>query len=389
MKILKQEKGSITLFVLIAMLFFVMYLVGMYLLSSNAEISGLAETKRIKEIYEQGVNNIDDVYATLENNIKEWSNTYAETKIYTDSEGNTAWIPEGFQVCLREGENKVSDGLVIRNAEDLNEFVWIPCTIDGADGSIKYDRYVFKGNSIEQVEDVKNSTDTYKAIKKNSSETYYFYESISNDEKNSISTYGGYYIARYEAGIENGTLTSTLETYSTEEGTGWTGDNIKLVSKKDAQVWNYITKKTAEDKAKTMYTEGITSKLCSSYAWDTALKFIDKYSINTSYSTNSLQGNYADKAETLGKPALTGKTQSVCNIYDMGGNVWEWTTEIFNYQNSPCTNRGGDYDCISTNNPAAFRSGSFSTNAKSLCRFSCNFILVEYSYLTKKYHMIK
>ena len=66
MKIIKKQDGSITLFVLIAMLFFAMFLVGMYILNANAEASGIAETARIKEIYEQGVNDIDDVYNTLE-----------------------------------------------------------------------------------------------------------------------------------------------------------------------------------------------------------------------------------------------------------------------------------------------------------------------------------
>ena len=64
---LKQENGSITLFVLIAMLFFTIYLVGMYILSTNSETSQIEEMAKIKEIYEQGVNNIDDVYATVEN----------------------------------------------------------------------------------------------------------------------------------------------------------------------------------------------------------------------------------------------------------------------------------------------------------------------------------
>lgn len=70
MKILKQEKGSVTLFVLIAMLFFVMFLVGLYIVNSNGEATSIAETKRIKEIYEQGINNIDDVYITLVNKQK-------------------------------------------------------------------------------------------------------------------------------------------------------------------------------------------------------------------------------------------------------------------------------------------------------------------------------
>ena len=73
MKILKNEKGSVTLFVLIAMLFFLMYMVGLYIMNANSESSQVAETARIKEIYEEGVNNIDDVYATLEYHDKSYT----------------------------------------------------------------------------------------------------------------------------------------------------------------------------------------------------------------------------------------------------------------------------------------------------------------------------
>lgn len=73
MDLLKQEKGSITLFVVISMLFFVMFLTGMYMLSATAEKGVIEEQARIKEIYEQGINDIDNVYATLE---EEKSNIY-------------------------------------------------------------------------------------------------------------------------------------------------------------------------------------------------------------------------------------------------------------------------------------------------------------------------
>lgn len=69
MDLLKQEKGSITLFVLISMLFFVMFLTGMYMLSATAESGVIEEQARIKEIYEQGVNDIDNVYATINNDL--------------------------------------------------------------------------------------------------------------------------------------------------------------------------------------------------------------------------------------------------------------------------------------------------------------------------------
>ncbi len=72
MDLLKQEKGSITLFVLISMIFFLMFLVGMYMLSATAEKGVIEEQARIKEIYEQGINDIDNVYATLDNDSKKY-----------------------------------------------------------------------------------------------------------------------------------------------------------------------------------------------------------------------------------------------------------------------------------------------------------------------------
>lgn len=68
MKKIREEKGSITLFVLVAMLFFMLFLVGMYMLSARRETGTLSETARIKEIYEKDMNQIDDVYATLDEN---------------------------------------------------------------------------------------------------------------------------------------------------------------------------------------------------------------------------------------------------------------------------------------------------------------------------------
>lgn len=63
---LKQEKGGATLFVLIAMLFFSMFLIGMYVATANLESTQAEEIDVIKGIYEQGINNIDDLYETID-----------------------------------------------------------------------------------------------------------------------------------------------------------------------------------------------------------------------------------------------------------------------------------------------------------------------------------
>lgn len=71
MKRLKQEKGSITLFVVVSMLFFVLFLAGIYMIATSKEQTGISETKRIKEIYEKDINRIDDVYQTVEEGLKQ------------------------------------------------------------------------------------------------------------------------------------------------------------------------------------------------------------------------------------------------------------------------------------------------------------------------------
>ena len=51
----------------------------------------------------------------------------------------------------------------------------------------------------------------------------------------------------------------------------------------------------------------------------------------------------------------TGQTTPVCNIYDMGGNVWERTTESYSNTYYPYARRGGGYNSSFANIPAGFR----------------------------------
>ena len=95
------------------------------------------------------------------------------------------------------------------------------------------------------------------------------------------------------------------------------------------------------------------TKLVSSYAWDTTIAFLQK--VNSDYGSSSEEGNYRNTTfsytditgasqtkENESKVLVpTGQTTPVCNIYDMGGNVWEWTTESFSYTYTPYVERGG------------------------------------------------
>ena len=135
----------------------------------------------------------------------------------TDKEGNRIVVPAGFKVINPEAT--VDEGIVIEdvsanNADTVgNQFVWIPCTIDGANGSLKYDRYAFTREtptwSAKQSlilgsdgKYEKDSDGSYK-IQREDDTSYYFHEEIAEQERASIEKYGGFYMGRYEVGVDN------------------------------------------------------------------------------------------------------------------------------------------------------------------------------------------
>ena len=115
------------------------------------------------------------------------------------------------------------------------------------------------------------------------------------------------------------------------------------------------------------------------------------------YDSNSPQGNYQDttftyanigekeKTQTKAKDSSTlvptGQTTSVSNIYDMGGNAYERTTESSSNTNAPITNRGGSYDLDASNVPAGIRNNN-NGNANSNNSFRVTLILFQIIYFT-------
>ena len=138
---------------------------------------------------------------------------------------------------------------------------------------------------------------------------------------------GGYYIARFEA----------------------SGTASKITSKYNQTVLGNITQPDAAKAAREMYGEikennklVYASDLVNSYAWDTAIVFIQTYSGKTDYASHN-------ESKTTKAFTATGKNDDkYCNICDMSGNASEWTTEYSTYSDSsyfyPCVGRGGCYD---------------------------------------------
>ncbi len=110
-------------------------------------------------------------------------------------------------------------------------------------------------------------------------------------------------------------------------------------------VYNYVTQPQAAERSQKMYAENsnFTSDLVNSYAWDTAITFLQAFDNRADktkpYSRQtSLNSSLADKGTNN-----LEKKDIICNIYDMASNTYEWSTETYSDTDFPCVLRGGNY----------------------------------------------
>ena len=293
-------------------------------LSKNTEYSNIKVVAYINESTSKE-SNVETVTT-----LGAWSEEYKTTSDYTDAYGNVAKIPEGFQVSTKVGQTNINEGLVVRNATDKNEFVWIPVGKIYTDAArteanaktIELNRYEFdsSGNPTAKNDDV---IDSYYKELATSTRGNTTAKSITNF-KNSVSTNKGFYIGRYEA-RKNSNRTIT------EVGTD--------------TVWDSITQPNAATAARNMYKDAktFTSDLMNSYAWDTATLFLQTCGDNPTYSRKKSVNTSLATTGTNDTTKYTGKQDIQCNIYDMASNVLEWTTETSSNSSFPCVGRGGDY----------------------------------------------
>ena len=185
-----------------------------------------------------------------------------------------------------------------------------------------------------------------------------------NAEKASIEKYSGFYIGRYEVGKEDG----------------------KAVIKQNKEPYASIRWVDAYGLAQGIESRNnATSYLCSSYAYDTALSFIESKTESSDYGSNisKYNGNWkseqvVDKNGNVIKEAgvaqrlNTGLTTALCNIYDMGGNVGEMTTELNPNLSETVVVRGGSYN---PGGPAGFRWDNYSSYANADCGFRATLFL--------------
>ena len=322
--------------------------------------------KQIEEGTSGGTTNPPETIKTVEE-VKGGSYFDKATTI-KDSDGNLIKVPEGFKIAGDSGEN-VTDGIVIEDNDIIegignnrgNQYVWIPVGTgikkeDGSSVDITLGRYTFADGTNDKASDGTTVLAKGTPILKQNAENYIDEVLINPSWKelatprigvasgganglnttalnlkgfvDSVKANGGYYIARYEAsyGTDGKANSKVSNSFINTNGTAPTTEGT---------LWNNITQIDAATASRNLY-EAVTSDLMNSYAWDTAIVYIQNFSGDTDYSYQTTKNTSLSNTGTNG--------DEVCKINDMSSNTLECTTEYSIYISGsnavPCINRG-------------------------------------------------
>ena len=307
------------------------------------------------------------------------------------------YIP-GSEFSQLEGTN-LSNGLVIQDREG-NQYVWIevPMT-EEVYPTTGLEITEFNADIYTKIED-----DLHKYVKeynktkfsdeycKDDTDGWFKNEEEYNMQKykmlKSVYQNGGFWVGRYEAGIEKNRTKSGEATEIPQ-------------SKANLFPYNYVTRTQAKKLAEKVKYDEYSGSLMFGVQWDLMLKFIEvkmytidaniitklnqdsttignyinaEYTINrgkyTKYNFTSTWYDYGDELDGIVKNKVkmkqdakdkgvlltTGAADRNClmNIYDVAGNIWEWTLEYSHIDGGTCADRGGSYYTTGKNNPANY-----------------------------------
>ena len=340
----------------------------------------------------------------------------ADTKVPAEATAETApYFPDN---TFTKKEGTIDTGLVIQDASG-NEYVWVvvPRTT-AVYATTGLGKTTFTDADYRSIEtDLKNYTSTY-VTEEGYSDVYYAddknvgwfadetaYNNLKNSMLKSVYENGGFYVGRYEAGI--GTNRTSIEAQVNGK---YPVPTTAPVTKADAYPYTYVTRTQAQNLASNVNSGTKTSSLMFGVQWDLVLAFMhNKGNIedSTLTSNSTTIGNYYNSTfdlnrgkyaqcgqlgntwknfdsaldsivvsnETTGKMKKTeqnsyqngillttgGTEQSkVMNIYDIAGNVYEWTLEKTPNTYEPCVTRGGLFNDTGSYRPAAEHGGSSS-----------------------------
>ena len=353
-----RENKGITLIALVVTIVVLLILAGVSISMLAGENGIITQAQKAKEETENKKEEEENILSGYENYIdnalgkdtselsklKESGKYVSQDTTISDKNGDVITIPKGFKVSEDSG-NSVIEGIVIEDDDIIdggkgNQYVWVPVTKDSnGDATTPYAETGTLSNGVEiklsryKFDEDGNETDVgdsnHYDFSGPGTPAWLAFEQSDEIEifKASVATRGGYYIARYEAsyGLD--------EVPNSKISVDYSGTDV------EGSLWNRIIQTDAIAVSQNIYQE-VNSNLINSYAWDTAILYIQKCSGIASYSRRTTQNTELSN---------TGSNRDeVCKINDLSGNLREWTTESAYWnigagQNIGVIIRGGSY----------------------------------------------
>ena len=334
------------------------------------------------------------------------------------------------ETFTKDPDTNLDNGLVIKDTIG-NEYVWIEVpkslyanssynteTTTGdqkPSSSTDYDKIEYCLHKYtDYYRNGTKYTDTYSSDEATGL-TKTLYNELKQKMLKSVYENGGFWIGRYEAGI---TTNRTADGDATEDPLSKAGTVENAV-----YPYTYVTCSQAQTVTSQLSTgKTYTSSLMFGVQWDLVLKHIEVKEVangtalakiqralrtdskawgnyyNASFEIN--RGKYADyksgslsttwtlyneetsnnfvkngvkQAQSTGDGILltTGASDECkkMNIYDLAGNVLEWTLEYSASTVFHCANRGGCYNSVGSDNPASSRRSNRTTYSNGNCGF--------------------
>ncbi len=397
-KILKDDRGSISTVVLVTVLFFVTVLSTGYMIAATLRQGQLKSELVAKETYEKPLNNLEE----LADEIKGTLPSTAET---------TPYLPD--DSFKKVPGTDLSKGLVIEDKYE-NQYVWVEVPKSLYNNTNYNSNNAKKPSSSTDYANIEYCLQQYTAPYRSNtdfSDVYYpddknvgwfadatAYNNLKNSMLKSVYENGGFYVGRYEAGI--GTNRTGIEAQVDGK---YPVPTTAPVSKADAYPYTYVTRTQAQNLASKVNAGTKTSSLMFGVQWDLVLAFMSKdtakiTSTDVLTENSTAIGNYSDSTFQLSKtgkyavysnnslsstwnPSTTSTTNfvdssrnkiaqspngilvttgtseknKVMNIYDIAGNVIEWTLEKPSFTSAPCAGRGGHFYGSGSGFPADYR----------------------------------
>ncbi len=389
----ESEKGSITVFVLAAMIFVSAVILTVYFSIMNKNGTQEKNMEKIKNEYQLSSNSeMDEAYEKI-----------MENQDIVQTKDTSPFLPDGATVT----NNDLATGVTIKDSNG-NEWVWIevPKSIytntaynGGTAPSSSTDYEKIESVMKEYAKDYRSPSyyeDAWYSEEQHGFKSAIEYNNHKNSMLKSVYENGGFYIGKYEVGIKEDTNRFYGQDYESEHPIEQTP-----VIQEGKYVYNWVRCNQAQELSESLATGGRTSSLMFGIQWDLVLKHIETKKGKTQYELKTKStdwGNYLDAtfditkgkfSEDKGKTydsvsgkyskqqdkqvvLTTGSTtrNSTLNIYDISGNVWEWTLEQYILDSGIlCTIRGSGCNYTGYNGPVYCRVNSSTVGSNDDCGF--------------------